>query len=120
VRIAVTARSAYDLWLDRNIKHATLIRTDSLDSALELFVADKLDALAGLRPRLLSDVTKVPGSVILDGQFTAVQQAVGTSRANVAAAAWLHSFVEEAKASGLVANFIADHKVSGLSVAPPG
>lgn len=120
VRIAVTARAAYDLWLERNIRHATLVRTDSLDSAFDRFVADKLDALAGLRPRLLSDVAKLPGSVILDGQFTAVQQAVGTARANVAAAKWLHDFVEQAKASGLVAKFIAQHNVNGLSVAPPG
>jgi polar amino acid transport system substrate-binding protein len=120
VTIAVTARAAYDLWLERNIQHATLVRTDSLDSAMERFVAEKMDALAGLRPRLLTDVTKLPGAVILDGQFTAVQQAVGTAKANVAAAAWLHDFVEEAKASGLVATFIAQHKVNGLSVAPPG
>jgi polar amino acid transport system substrate-binding protein len=120
VRIAVTARSAYDLWLERNIRQATLIRSNSLDSALDQFVADKLDALAGLRPRLLTDVRKLPGAVILPGQFTAVQQAVGTAKANAAAAAWLRGFVEEAKASGLVARFIEQHKVSGLSVAPPG
>jgi polar amino acid transport system substrate-binding protein len=119
VRIAVTARSAYDLWLDRNIKQATLIRSDSLDAALEQFVHDKLEALAGLRPRLLSDIKKLPGSVILDGQFTAVQQAVGTAKANTEAARFLHDFVEEAKASGLVARFIAEYGVNGLSVAPP-
>jgi polar amino acid transport system substrate-binding protein len=120
VRIAVTARAAYDLWLERNIKHATLVRSSSLDSAMDQFVAEKLDALAGLRPRLLTDVQKLPGAVILPGQFTAVQQAVGTSKTNVAAAEWLRAFVEEAKASGLVAGFIAEHKVNGLSVAPPG
>jgi polar amino acid transport system substrate-binding protein len=119
VRIAVTARSAYDLWLDRNIKQATLIRSDSLDAALEQFVHDKLEALAGLRPRLLSDIKKLPGSVILDGQFTAVQQAVGTGKANTDAARFLRDFVEEAKASGLVARFIAQYGVNGLSVAPP-
>ena len=120
VRIAVTARSAYDLWLERNIKQATLVRSDSLNSAFEMFVRDKLDALAGLRPGLLSDVQKVPGARILDGQFTAVQQAVGTSRNNAAAAAFLRGFVEEAKASGLVGKLIEKHKVVGrLSVAPP-
>ena len=119
VRIAVTGRSAYGLWLDRNIRHATLVRSDTLDSAYEQFVRDKLDALAGLRPRLLSDVKKLPGARILDGQFTAVQQAIGTARKNAAGAAFLRSFVEEAKASGLVESFIARHKVLGLSVAPP-
>jgi polar amino acid transport system substrate-binding protein len=119
VRIAVTARSAYDLWLERNIANATLVRSNSLDAAYEQFAAEKLDALAGLRPRLLSDVARMPGAAILSGGFTAVQQAVGTARANVTAATWLHAFVEEAKASGLVARFIEQHKVKGLSVAPP-
>jgi polar amino acid transport system substrate-binding protein len=119
VRIAVTARSAYDLWLARNIRHAELVRSTSLDGACEQFVRDKLDALAGLRPRLLADVQKLPGARILDGQFTAVQQAVGTARRNAAGAAFLRDFVEQAKASGFVAGLIDRHKVRGLSVAPP-
>lgn len=119
IKIAVTGRAAYGLWLERNIKAATLVKTDTLDSAYDKFVADKLDALAGLRPRLITDVKKLPGARILEGQFTAVQQAIGTSRKNVAAAAWLRAFAEEAKASGLVARLIERHKVVGLSVAPP-
>ena len=119
IRIAVTARSAYGLWLDRNIKHAELIRSDTLDSAYEEFVTAKLSALAGLKPRLLSDLGKLPGSRILDGRFMSVQQAIGTSPKNPAGAAFLRGFVEEAKASGLVARLIERHKVRGLSVAPP-
>jgi polar amino acid transport system substrate-binding protein len=119
VRIAVTGRSAYGLWLDRNIKHAELIRTETIDSAYEQFVRDKLDALAGLKPRLLSDVEKLPGARIIDGRFTSVQQAIGTPRKNKASAGFLRDFVEEAKASGLVAKFIQRHNVRGLSVAPP-
>jgi polar amino acid transport system substrate-binding protein len=118
VRIAVTARSAYDLWLERNIRYATLVRTDSLDGAFKRFVEEGLEVLAGLRPRLLADAEKLPGSCILDGKFTAVQQAIGTARANEAGAAFLREFVEEAKASGLVASLIERHKVRGLSVAP--
>src|SRR5262245_40295034 len=99
VRIAVTGRSAYGLWLDRHIQHATLVKTGTLDSAYEQFVCDKLDVLAGLRPRLISDVEKLPGARILDGRFTAVQQAIGTVRKNLAAAEYLRAFVAEAKAS---------------------
>ena len=120
VRITVRRGAAYDLWLERNIRHATLIRSDSLASATEKFVLDKLDALAGLRPGLLGDVQKIPGARILDGQFTAVQQAIGTARSNPAGAAFLRDFVEQAKTSGLVASLIEKHKVVGrLSVAPP-
>ncbi|HEX9464323.1 MAG TPA: ABC transporter substrate-binding protein [Alphaproteobacteria bacterium] len=120
VRISVSGRSAYDLWLERNIKHAELKRANGIDASYQQFVDQKLEALAGLKPRLLSDVEKLPGARILDGRFTAVQQAIGTARKNTAAAAFLQSFVEEAKASGLVARLIERHNVRGLSVAAPG
>ncbi|MFO1310643.1 MAG: transporter substrate-binding domain-containing protein [Burkholderiales bacterium] len=118
VRIASTGRAAYDLWLERNIRHATVSRATNLDGAFELFVRESLDALAGLRPRLIIDREKMPGARILDGKFMAVQQAIGTPRANAAGAAFLRAFVEEAKASGLVASLIAKHKIVGLTVAP--
>jgi len=120
VRIAVAARSAYDLWLSRHIVHAELVRAPSLDAACQQFVGDGLEALAGLKPRLLDDVEQLPGARILDGRFTAVQQAVGTAKANQAGAAFLGAFVEEAKASGLIARLIARHEIRGLAVAPPG
>jgi polar amino acid transport system substrate-binding protein len=118
IKIAVTGRSAYGLWMERNIKQATLVRSDTLDAAFDDFVSQKLDALAGLEPRLLSDVEKLPGARILAGQFTAVQQAVGTPRKNVSATPWLRQTIEELKASGFVASLITKHNVKGLSVAP--
>ena len=118
VRIAVAARSAYDLWLARNIHRATLVRGESLDEATRIFMEQKLEALAGLRPRLITDAEAMPGARILEGNFTTVQQAIGTAKRNAAAAEWLARFVEEAKASGLVGRLIAQHEVRGLSVAP--
>ena len=119
IRIASTARAAYDLWLERNIRNATLVHAQSIDGAFDLFREQKLDALAGLRPRLITDQAALPGSRILEGSFMTVQQAIGTAKANAAAAAFLHDFVEEAKAKGLVAELIAKHGVKGLSVASP-
>jgi polar amino acid transport system substrate-binding protein len=119
VRIAVTARAAYCLWLENNIKNATLVQVTGADGAYNKFVDEKFEVMAGLRPGLIKDVEKLPGARILDGQFSAVQQAVGTPRKNSAGAQFLSEFVEEAKKSGLVASFIAKHKVKGLSVAPP-
>ena len=95
------------------------MRSDSLDAALDQFVNQKLEALAGLRPRLLSDVTKLPGARILDGQFTAVQQAVGTAKAQHRGRRVPARLRGGSEASGLVAGFIAQHKVRGLTVAPP-
>jgi polar amino acid transport system substrate-binding protein len=118
VKIVTSARSAYGLWLENNIKNAELIQVQGLDGAFNAFKDNKIDVLAGLRPGLLKDIEQMPGARILDGKFSAVQQAVGTARGNREAAAWLSGFVEEAKRSGLVARLIEKHKVKGLSVAP--
>jgi polar amino acid transport system substrate-binding protein len=119
VRIVVAARAAYCLWLENNIKNASLVQVTGAEATLKKFIDEKFDVMAGLRPGLIKDVEKVPGARILDGQFSAVQQAVGTPKKNTAGAQFLSDFVEEAKKSGLVASFIAKHKVKGLSVAPP-
>jgi polar amino acid transport system substrate-binding protein len=117
VRIAVSGGSAYDLWLTRNIRRATLVRAASPDASFHQFVDEQLDALAGLRPRLLTDIEQLPGARILDARFTAVQQAIGTARSNMAGAAFLEAFVADAKRDGWIAEAIERHGVRGLSVA---
>jgi polar amino acid transport system substrate-binding protein len=119
VRIAVADKSAYELYLSRTIRHATLMRVQGIDASLDLFLSRGLEVLSGLKPRLLKDVEKLPGARVLDGQFTAVQQAIGTPKARQAGAGFLRGFVEDVKASGLVAEAIARHGVKGVSVAPP-
>ena len=120
VRIAVAERSAYHLWLERNIKQATLVTAAGIEASYQVFVKDKLEVLAGLKPRLMEDVAKVPGAKILEGRFTAVQQAIGTPKGRPEGAAYLRQFAEDVKASGLVAQLIERHKIRGLSVAAPG
>lgn len=118
VEIAVTARTAYGLWLERNIAHATLIGSPTMAEALDDFIANERAALAGLRPGLMDDLARVPGGRVLRGQYAAVRQAIGTPRAKAAALDEIVRFVEAAKASGLVADLIARHGVEGkLSVA---
>ena len=120
VRISVKARAAYALWLERNLAEATLVEAPSLDASFDAFVADELDALAGLRPRLVADAARLPGARVLPGKFSAVQQAIGTPKGRDAAGfGYLRDFVEAAKREGLVASLIATHGADGLSVAPP-
>jgi polar amino acid transport system substrate-binding protein len=118
VRIAISAKSAYDLYLTRNLEHAELVRAEGADGAFRRFVEDGLEALAGLRPRLVKDCGNLPGSRILDGRFTAVQQAIGTPRGRGIGARYLREFAEDIKASGLVAQTIERNGVRGLTVAP--
>ncbi len=119
VRIAVAEKSAYDLYLTRNVKQATLLRAQGIDGSFDLFVNERLDVLSGLKPRLLKDVQKLPGARVLDGQITGVQQAIGTPKARAAGATFLRAFVEGVKASGVVAEAIKRNAVQGVSVAPP-
>ena len=116
VRISMYARSAYDLYLTRTLRHAELVRVATMDAAWHQFVELKLDAIAGLLPRLVADVETMPGARILPGSFTAVQQAIGTPKGRAAAAAYLCGFAEEVKAAGLVAAAIERHGVRGVTV----
>lgn len=116
-RIAVAARTAYGLWLERNVQAAELVTGEGFDGAYRHFVDQKLDALAGLRPKLIEDEKTLPGSRMLPGRFMAVQQALGTPKASGIALEYLRSFVAAAIGSGIVAQLIARHGVTGLSVA---
>jgi len=118
VRIVVGSTSAYDLFLTRTLKHAQLVRVSGLDASFDLFVDQKLEALAGLLPKLLLDVQKLPGARILEGGFMAVQQAIGTPKNRSVGADYLCTFAEDIKTSGLVAEVIERNGVSGVSVAP--
>jgi polar amino acid transport system substrate-binding protein len=117
VRIAAAEKSAYDLYLTRTLKHATLVRAPGIEASFELFVADGLEVLAGLKARLMSDAERLPGSRILEGSFSSVRQAIGVPIGREAAAAFMSEFAVYAKASGLVAQAIARHGVRGVSVA---
>ncbi len=118
VRVAVAAKSAYDLYLSRSLKQAKLVRAQGIDASYDIFVKDKLEVLSGLKPRLATDAAKLPGSRVLEGRFTAVQQSVGTPQGRPAGAKYLGEFAEDVKASGFVAQAIARHAVRGVSVAP--
>lgn len=117
IRIIVPDKAAYELYLSRTIKNAELVKEPGGDNAFKRFVAEKFDALAGLRPRLITDQAKLPGSRILEGSFTAVQQAAGVPKGRNAAAKYLAAFIEDVKASGLVAKAIKDNNVVGLTIA---
>jgi len=120
VRIAVTGRTAYALWLENNLRHAELVYAANFDETLVRFRDEGLDALACLRSRLVTDQRAVPGSRILPGRFMAVQQAIGVPMAKAEALPLVARFVAAARDGGLVAQLIEKHGVHDLSVAKPG
>lgn len=121
VRIAVSQKSAYDLFLTRELKRARLVRIPGPEASIQLFFSEKLEALAGIRPMLVEVAESHPGTSVLDGRYTVVRQAVGTPRDRAAElAGYLREFVEDIKASGLAQKVIDKNGIRGVSVAPPG
>jgi polar amino acid transport system substrate-binding protein len=117
IRVAAPARANYELYLGRTLRHAELVRAASAEAAFELLAGGRVDALAGLRQGLVDLAPRLSGARVLDGRFMGVQQAIGVPRARGAALAYLRGFVEEAKASGLVARAIAATGAVGVTVA---
>ncbi len=113
LRIAVSERSAYDLFLSRHLKNAELKRARGVAGAVELFKSDSLDALAGLRPALAIEAENITGSRMIDGCFTAVQQAIGVAKGKHAAAEFIAAFVVESKTNGFITSLINKHGVTG-------
>jgi polar amino acid transport system substrate-binding protein len=104
--------------LQRHLQHATLVHADSVQASNALFVNEKLDALAGLKTGLLTAAQSIPGSRVLDGQFTGIQQAIATKTSNLEAVQFLTGCVERFISTGLVADLIQKYQVQGLAPAP--
>ncbi len=119
VRVVVGAGSAYDLHLTRELKLAQIVRAPTSPAVMENFVEQRLDVAAGVKQQLLADATRFPGHRMLPGRFMVIQQAMGLPKGRGdAARAALAGFVEDAKASGFVAEALARHGIEGASVAP--
>ena len=121
VRVAVGQGSAYDLHLTRALKAAGIVRVPTGPAVVEAFIDQRLEVLAGIRQQLEAQAKKLPGLRLLPGRFMVIRQAMGLPKGRgEAAAEFLRAFVEDAKASGLVAEALARHHVDGASVAPAG
>ena len=118
VRIGVSAKSAYDLFLTRSIQHAQLVRAPNPDAAFQLIVAGNVDVVAGVRQHLVANAGKLPGARVLDGRFMAIEQALGIPKGREEGANYLREFIEDVKASGVVARAIEKAGIRGVSVPP--
>jgi polar amino acid transport system substrate-binding protein len=116
VRVGVSGKSAYDLFLSRNLKHAQMVRADSPDAAFELILSAQVDVLAGVRQHLVANTAKLPGSRVFDDRFMAIGQALGIPKGRGDGAKYLREFIEDVKASGFVTRAIEKAGVRGVSV----
>jgi polar amino acid transport system substrate-binding protein len=115
VRIGVNKDSAYDLFLTRTLKHATLVRAAS---GIDRFIKEGLEAAAGIKQPLAALAKTNPNVRLIDGRFMEIRQAMGTPKGRDAGARYLRAFVEEMKASGFVADALARSNQPDAAVAP--
>lgn len=118
VRVSVGQGSAYDLFLTRALKRATLVRAPTSAAAIELFARGGLDAAAGVRQPLVTFAAANPGFRVIEGRFMVIEQAMATPRGHEGAHAYLRSFVDEMKASGMVAGALQRSNQRDATVAP--
>jgi polar amino acid transport system substrate-binding protein len=116
VRIGVNKGSAYDLFLTRSLKNATLVRGED---GVALFKQQRLEVAAGVKQPIVLYANTDPDVRVLDGRFMEIRQAMGTPQGRPAGAAFLRVFVEEMKASGFVAAALARSGQGEATVAPP-
>jgi polar amino acid transport system substrate-binding protein len=120
VRVAVATGSVYDLYLSREFKQATLVRTPVSAEVADMFMAQKLEVRAGVKQQLEADSARIPGLRLLEGRFMVINQAMATPRGRDAGVRYLRQFIETMKASGFVAASLARNHVEGVAVAPAG
>lgn len=118
VRIAVGKGAAYDLFLTRMLKHAALVRAPSTGAVLGLFVAEGLDAAAGIRQPLEAAAREHLEWRVIPERFMAIEQAMCTPAGREAGEKYLVTFIREMKTSGFVSEALVRHGQRDVTVAP--
>ena len=119
VRIALQSKTAADVFLTRELKHASLVRTTSVGAAFDALKTGSADVFADNLQHLLSVVDANTGYRVVDGRFSSIQHAAAVPASRHAGADYLRKFMEDAKASGFVKNALDHSEIRGVVVAPP-
>ena len=118
IRIAVPRGDAVDLALSRLLKQATLVRVDNQAAGVALLRAGQVSAYAAPRPVLLELSAQLPGSHVIEEAFATTTFAAFVPKGHAGHLAYVSEFLEEAKASGAVQQFIERTALRGFKVAP--
>ena len=118
--IVVGKGSAYDLYLSREIKNATLLRAASSQAVVDDFMSGQGNVAAGVKQQLESDAKRYEGLRMLPGRFMVINQAIGIPKARneyESTTAYLTNVIAELKQSGFIADAMKRHNIQGAKVA---
>jgi polar amino acid transport system substrate-binding protein len=119
VRVVAAKGSAYDLYLSRELKHATIVHVATSQAVVEGMIAQRAEAGAAVKQQLEASARVTPGVRLLEGRFMVIEQAMAVPKGRPAGARYLAAFVEDMKASGFVADALRTNGIEGAAVAPP-
>ena len=119
VRIAVLQKSSPDAYLSAHVRNATLIRAPTIAGMVELLQAGKADALFGTKAGMLGQSGKLAGSRVLEGRSGGEETGMAVPKGRTVSAAYMRTFVENAKSEGLVKAAIERAGLRGVVVAGP-
>jgi len=111
IKIAVLERSAYDLWLTENFKNVELIRVNTIEESHQLFREDKVNVLAGLKPKLIEEIKTNNDFQIINNPFTYIKQSIGIKKGNPETLDFLNKFITNLIKEGYVENLLKKHNV---------
>lgn len=115
-RVAAGAGSAYDLFLTRELKRATIVRVPTSPAVVDAFVEQGLEVAAGVKQQLEADAARHGGLRLIEEPFMVIRQAMGVARARGdSAAQYLRAFVDDLRASGFVHEALARHGIKGAT-----
>jgi len=118
--IVVGKGSAYDLYLTREIKNATLLRAASSQAVIDDFMSGKGNVAAGVKQQLESDAKRYEGLRMLPGRFMVINQSIGIPKARPdfeKTTAYLSEVITQLKQSGFIVNSMQRHHIQGAKVA---
>ena len=119
IRIAVPRGDLVDILQTKMLKHAELVRADTVIGAFELLRTGQADICALPLPNLLQNRSRLPGSRIIDGRFGVNRVGIVVPKGKTEHLAYFSEFLEQAKASGTVQRAIERAGLQGVRVAPP-
>ena len=111
IKIAVLERSAYDLWLTENFKNVELIRVNTIEESHQLFREDKVNVLAGLKPKLIEEIKTNDDFKMINSPFTYIKQSIGIKKGTPEILDFLNKFISKLIKEGYVESLLKKHNV---------
>lgn len=113
-RVVVGLGSAYDLFLSREMKQASIIKADSSKEVVNTFLKTQADVAAGVKEQLLADMQTHKGLRMLPGTFMRIQQAMVLHRdAGPQAFQLVQDFANNCLNNGFIADSMKRHGITG-------